>query len=280
MSDSIKDALYLRVGGAVGVPPANVKALSLDASGNTQILDSTGTASSACVPPDPIAYITSLFQTKTGLSPLAFSTFGNHFMATQFPVTGGAGSGSQGAQVGGTGATAAYNGAFSGGVIKLTGPSSGAGFADLQNGAGGFNSISNPRTKRWMMAYRAAIGKAPSAASTINLGITDGTNYVGLGYTGAASVWAYQRGALPAIATTVNTAKAIDSSDSVFLWMYTYNNGTNIVVNPDLVGGAVETVGEAASAISATAARPYVWNEGTGAADIIELDALVLCVES
>ncbi len=221
--------------------------------------------------PSSTGYWQALFQQKTGLNPLSFWTYDLEF------ADGNRAAGSTngyGTVVSGTGATAAL---AAGGVMVLTGPSAGAGAADWSQAAAA-NQPSNARTKRWIAAYRLACGKAPGAASRVSAGVYVTTTMIGLGYGGADANWQYTR-AVNNVTDVVDTGTAIDSSGSVYVWNYLYNDGTNVNYCIDAQGGGLQAIAEASSNIPSAAGYFYLWNEGTGQADVIKLDTVVICCE-
>lgn len=237
---------------------------------------------SAALTPDFAGYFKALFQQKTGLSPLLIMSYAEDYLLQgDFAVS------NYGAFAGGTGASTVYSvGGSGGGVIKLLGPSAGAGQADISNAtraAGPYVDVTNMRTKRWLIARRVASGQAPVAASAVSIGVISGATYIGLGYVGAVNTWQYVRGAAGAIANILDTTKTITNevppAGTGFLWMYLYNDGTNLRYCIDVVGGAAEAIAEASTNIPASAGYPYLFNRGVGAADLIFDDAIVFCAE-
>lgn len=231
---------------------------------------------SAALTPDSQGYFYALFQQKTGLSPLAFWSYYNDF-ANHWAATTGANG--QGGQAAGTGSGVSYNTTSGNGVLSLKSTTAGAGYGEWTlAGASNIINIVNVRTKRWLVAYRVACASAPAAASRVCAGIfVGGTTMVGLGYGSAAANWKYCRG-VP-VAEIADTGKVIDTSGNSYLWMYIYNDLTNIRYCIDVVGGATETVGEVSTNVASSTGVPYFWNEGAASADTLNLDAVAGCIE-
>jgi len=228
----------------------------------------------AALAPDFAGYFKALFQQKTGLSPLAFFSYAEDFVyqATFQP--------SDYSAFPSGGSTAAWNLTSGSGVMTLT-HAAGAGQCDWSTSvrtAGPYATISNTRTKRWMIAYRVACHAAPQASSMVSIGLADNTSFLGLGYVNAATNWQYVRGTDGAIANITDTGKAIDATGNSYLWMYIYNDGTNIKMCIDVVGAAAEVTAEAASAIPAGTGYGYLYMRGP-VADKLEFDAVVFCGE-
>ena len=227
--------------------------------------------------PDIKGYFTALFQQRTGLSPLLITSYAEDFLyqATMQPAD-------YSAFPSGTGAAAAWIATTGNGIMKLTGPTTGAGQCDWSTSvrtAGPYPLIANVRTKKWLAAYRVACHAAPDANSQVSIGIQSGTTFFGLGYVGAAANWQYVRGTDGSVANVTDTGKAIDSGGSQYLWMYLYNDGTNIKMCPDVVGAVAEATAEASTNVPSGTGSAYLYNKGPGAGDIINFDAVVVCAE-
>jgi hypothetical protein len=235
----------------------------------------------AALTPDFGGYFKALFQQKTGLSPLLFNVYAEDYL-----LQGDYAISNYGAFPSGTGATTTYSTTTGSGVIKLLGPSSGAGQADISpavRAAGPFHDLTNARTKKWLVAYRVACGLAPGVNSAVSIGMLVNTTYLGFGYVGADTNWWYNRGTAGSVAHVLDTAKLITvetpPANTGFLWMYLYNDGTNLKYCIDVVGGAAEATAEASTNIPASNGSPYIYSRGVGAADIVYDDAIVFCGE-
>lgn len=274
MADNIpSDHLDLYPGPTSPISPPNAVRITTTATGIQASVNGAAAGSVGGSTPTTFgAYFSQLFQNKTGLSPLSIVPYVSNFTNYTDNVIGAAGSGAQGGAISGTGAAAGYN-TLGNGIITLTGPTSGAGFADLSTGmGGGHNQIANARTKKWLVAFLIANGHAPGAASESVFGIlVNGATYVGIGFVGALSTWRYVRGAGGAVTSIADTGLAIDSTDLVYKWMYVRNDATNIIVCPDVLAGAPEQTVEASSNIGALTACPYFTVHGTGASDKTEI---------
>lgn len=217
-------------------------------------------------------YMRNLFQGQTGLSQLAWSP------AIEFDFADGAqNTAVRGFQLSGTGAAATQQ-ALPGGVIKVTGPTA-AGYADWTNsGVGPYATVSNARTKRWMVATRVAVGTAPASASKVCLGIlAAGGTFVGLGYVGAQTAWQYVRGSTPANIASTGKTIAVDSTGATgYVSMLLANfDLTSVTYNVDVTGGASQVAVEAVTNLPNGVVAPYFFNEGT-AGDIYFLDKVCM----
>lgn len=257
------------------------------AGGGTVTTDSTltgaGTGASplginpvAARAPDSAGYFKAYFQQKTGLSPLLYASHFEDFLDGNRALTGSNG---YGFQASGTGTNVAFAAGLTG-VITMTGATSGAGFSDWSLAASGAQvQIPNARTKRWLLAYRVACAHAPVAASRVSMGLfIGGATVMGIGYSSAATNWKYCRGS-GTPTELADTGTAIDSTGTVFIWMYLFNDGTNVKYCVDVSGSGVETTAEVSSNVPSSTAMPYLWNEGNGASDIIKFDAFAFCCE-
>ena len=230
-----------------------------------------GSSSSSSTPTTFGAYFGQVFQNLTGLSPLQIVPYVSNFTNYQDNASGGAGSGSQGGGSGGTGASVAYN-ATGNGIITLTGPTSGAGFADLTNSQAGNNQITNARSKKWLVAGWVANNHAPGAASETSLGlIVNGATYVGMGFVGAVATWRYVLGTIGAMTNVADTGITIDNTGNVYKWFYLRSDTTSLFLCPDVLAGAAEQTVDVVGSLPNTAARPYFSVHGAGASDKVQL---------
>lgn len=212
-------------------------------------------------------YFSTLFQSKTGLSPMSISSYFNDF--TEGALTAG----SLGWQV--SVGTATISTTLGGGVVVSVAPA-GVGYADWTPGAASqANQIVNLRTKKWMVGYRLAVASAPAAASRVSCGVYNGTTptYVGIGYNAADTFWQYLRGATIGATVKTATTQTLDSTGNVYLWMYLYNDATSIYYNTDVLAGNADVAAEASSNLPSGVGMPYLYNEGNGSGDTLRVDA-------
>lgn len=223
------------------------------------------------------AYFTDLFKAKTGLNPLSFWSHDNDFVDSHKQLTSTGGQGFFPSST--NGATAAYiAGGISGAVQMLSGVT-GAGYCDWSLSQGGsILHIPNLRTKRWMAAYKIAIGTAPSAGSRVAMGAYGSPDMVGLGFGDDDTTWHYCR-ANNDVVDVFDTGKAIDSSGSVYLWMYIFNDGTHVRVCVDVEGGGIEQIADVSSNLPNIAGYFYGWNHGDATGDAVNFDAYVVMCE-
>lgn len=276
-------ATYGKINGSGGGGSGTVT--SVTSTGSTMtITNPTGPAvnvdisQAAARAPDWFGYMAVYFQQQTGLAPLAFSC-----MLEKDFADGNLTAAQQGMQISGTGSAYTYSQTPSG-AIKCAGPSSGSGYCDWANspqGASSWPNIPNVRTKRWITAFRATVGKTPTSGSSVNFGLYAGSTYVGLGYVGAQTNWQYVRGSTPANITDTGSAISVDSTGGTgYRTMFVANlDLSHVTYNIDVLGGAANVNVEAITNIPSSAAYPYVYNEGAGAGDIYYLDKVIVCVE-
>lgn len=232
--------------------------------------------STLTVDADSVSYFTSLFQYKTGLNPMSYSTYYDDFVFNQRATTGNAGAGFF--VVGANGSAAVFHSGGDAGVVTMTSGVTGAGFCDWSPSLGGaFYHIPSLRQKRWLIAYRMACGHATAAGSRVAAGAFAGTTFVGIGYGSAATNWQYCRGT--AMNNITDSGHVIDTSGNVYIWVYTFNDGTNVRFCVDVENGGVETIGEQSANLPSNAGYFYLANEGASTSDIINLDAVVSCCE-
>ena len=240
--------------------------------------------------PDWYGYMNTLFQQKTGASPIGISEkWRLHAAWFNLPI----GATGNGAISGGAGTQAptpvAYSATIGGGVIVLTGGSLGNTFADIDSGGpSSFRTqLTNVKTKRWMVASQIGFGKAPAAGSFYSMGLSlSGVApfFIGIGYAGAQTVFNYvnaSSGGFQAITNVLSTDKTVpvDNTGATFLTQYVANfDLTNVVVNPDVAGGHADVNGGLVSALSSATASAYLYNEGTNS-DIFFVRKMILLSE-
>lgn len=238
---------------------------------------SSGAASANCVVADWFGAAQNAFAAATGLANFTFAKiYENDFADTNKPVPKD--NAGQGFQVAGT-STAAYTN-LPGGVIQAD--ASATGYADwTSNGSTGWTTIPNIRTKRWMVAYRLAIGSTPAAASALSAGIYAGS-YIGIGYAGAAATWKVGRGATPIATQVLDTgiAIAVDATGATGYRSMAIGNFdlANWAYMPDLTASTTPVTLEAVSNLPNATAQAYLRNAGTDPLRYF-LDKAVIFVE-
>lgn len=283
-----------RVGGVLEQSTDGAAYTALGGGGGTVTTDSTlvgngsggsplGVNPIAARSPDWCGYVKNYFIQQTGLSPLVVECRCWDFTDTTFPPTGVQ---AQGFVVGGTGATAGFTN-IGGGVIKATGPTSGAGFADWAPAGGGtgWTTIGNLQSKHWMVADRHSVGLTPVSASAVSLGVNSGSTFIGLGFAGAQSHTFYCRGttACGTVATDTGVAFTVDATGATGYLSEVVGNFdlAHIGYNADLLGssGAAPTNAEASSNAPNSQGQAYFYNEGAGSGQVIHYDNAAFCTE-
>jgi hypothetical protein len=227
--------------------------------------------------PDIRGALKALFQQTTGLSPYAWAEMPLlSFGSTSFIATGAQGMGFEGS----AGTTFAVGNLGKGGIVKATGNASFADWTPSGNQTA-WTTIPNVQTKRWMVAYpQVCIGTTPASTSAISAGIFCSSNYVGLGYTGAATNWQYIRGTSITNISDTGVAIATDATGATNYICPVIGNFDlthlgyiqNALVSRTIVNAEVITNLPSAEAI------PYFGNEST-ASNIYYLGTPLVCVE-
>lgn len=216
-----------------------------------------------------------LFQARTGLQPSQFSKYreedfvntaqGINIAGGQNPV--------------GTGAAVAF---AQPSMLRLTGPSSGAGAAAWQINTSGLSPIPSLLFKRHMFAARLAAASVPNANSRVTVGYVSGSNFYGIGWAGAQTKWFCMNGSTPSQQGSALSSASIDSGGLLYLTVYVGNfDFVNMAVNPGFYTGEVESNPLQWQSLSPiTNASPVIWVNGTGAADVINVDKVVCFTEN
>lgn len=229
-------------------------------------------------------YIETYYQQMTGDSPGQFSCYySQDFGNTSFPING---STSLGFAPSGTGSSAAFAN-LPGGVVKCTAATTGAGQCDWNPASTGTKptTLPNATLSHWATFYKILIGKAPNAASALSFGALFGSTYVGIGYSGAQTLWQYSRGTAPTNIVATTTAINVDSTGATGPYQTLVVGNFDLIHvagNPDLFGssGAAPANFELVSNLPSSLGMPYVYNEtSSGNGDIYFIDAIKICAD-
>lgn len=228
------------------------------------------------------------FLQKSGLTPGQITVHDEQDF-TWFGL--GVGSGGAGAVTNSVGgATVAFSATIGGGVVVLTGGTSGTSYADWDRGGpSGFRTEYLPiKSRRWIQCYRVGTGTTPGANTNFGFGIYlagVAPYFIGIGAHGAQSVFnlvygtANTTGAALTNVLATDVAIVVDATGATYKTMYVANfDLVHLTINPDVEAGHADIQADLISNLATdSVASGYIFNEGTSGSngDKLFLDAEV-----